>query len=253
MVNYPRHIKQVRRNQYVVTVLTVWFLLVMIFFTWLGVWQYQYRREFNDFRAKLETQVIEAKTTFAGLRDAYDPAASSQALMQLSEHLGSLKQPAQPGIFGLPAIRHRQAELLARTLPELRANLEATARVVEYQQKVSLKLQLLGLRTAGNEAQIRQLAELWQQTITEIQAITPPAELNGIHQMLTQRLGAVQGILVDLADFYKADNRAGFAAKYAELGREIEAFKMLAAGVKATAVQLDEYRALLLKAVYDSL
>lgn len=253
MVNYPRHIKQIRRNQYVVVFLMAWFLGAIIFFAWLGIWQQQYRREFNDFATKLETRLAEAKTTFAALREAYNPTASSQALLRLSEDLKALKQPVRPGAFGMPATTHRQAELLSRTLPDLQANLEATASVIDYQQKVSLKLQLLGLRGAGNEAQIRQLAEAWQVTNAELQNMATPPEVAGQHQLLLQRLVAAQGVIAELAELYKVDDRAGFAAKYAELGQIVDGFKEMSTRFKEIMAELDEYRALSFKAIYESL
>jgi hypothetical protein len=247
MVNEARHMMKLRkpqRNLYVLLGLGAWFLLAAGFFVWSGVQAHGYRDQTKTYTTQTKQILTDANGDLKRAHDEANPAVTRETLLQLATNLEAKRKqlPTAPGVFGFRVGADDAYNRLSRldaAIAIYAADLRAAVVYIEYQQKTALDLQLLTLKSAGNAQQITELANAWSDVITTVTDRVPLIQLKEVSATLLQKLGEAKTIVTQLGDFYKANDEAGFKAKYDELRATIAALKPIGDQIVVVGAQID--------------
>jgi hypothetical protein len=237
-------IKRSHRNKYVLIALGLWFVLAIGFFAWLGVQANAYRSQATTYADQVKHILTDANSSLKRAHDEANPTATRDALVALATHLEAKRKllPSAPSILGQHIgadDTYNKQSRLDVAISVYAADLSGAAEFIDYQQKTTLDLQLLTLKSAGNAEQIVALAAAWEETIATVTNRPPPNQLKEVRATLLQKLSEAKSCITQMGDLYKNNDEAGFKAKYAELGTTIAALKPIGEQITAVAAHID--------------
>lgn len=235
-----------RRNSIIIFAVTLGLVIATAVVMWFGEQLKMYQKNWHAYTSQVQTV----------LQTAVTKERTGQTLVMLADELQAIEPPVQPRLFGLglgAEAERKKQEQVSQDMNAFRANAQATAAFVEYQQKVADQLHPLALAAAANAAQSVALAQRWQQATDEISELSPPAALTAQHTTLCEQLQEVQKTIASLSEFYQTNDEVGFAARYEQLQGMMTNLRAQSAAMTAVASALDTERATLIVRIKQNL
>lgn len=250
--------RHLRRNKQVLLALGVWFGFAIAVFTWSGVQNIHYRAQYSVYETEVKTLVdtIPARIVATSAND--DARAVAAVLSEIAATTSQkiAQAPNLPTVLGLHlglTAETKRHSSVTEAGNAAAASLKNAADFILFQHNIARAMQELSLKDVSGYDQTVALANAWKEAADTVQHAEKSPRTAEISAMLSQKMLVVESRIRELADLYKQNDSAGFAAKQNELAGIINEFKPLSESFAEIASSLEDDLQLALNALRQKL